>query len=86
MDLALLTYPKDLIPEGVSADLWLRYLRGTQAYDKLTTQGIRPPCNPDGIRCLCLLPKDQVCLIWVRVAELAEQIGGWTAEHIRGVG
>ena len=86
MDLALLTYPKELIPEGVSADLWLRYLKGSRAWDELCKQGHRCPGNPDGIRCLCLLPKDKICLIWARVAELAEQVGGWTAEHVEGMG
>ena len=86
MNLDILTYPKELIPEGVSADLWLRYLKGGRALDDLFTQGCRCPGNPDGIRCLCLLPKDQICLIWVRVAELAEQIGGWTAEKVGGMG
>jgi len=85
MDLSILTYPKDLIPEGVDASLWLRYLKGTKALDNLYSQGLRCPGNPDGIRCRCLLPKDKICLIWVRVAELAEQIGGWTGEHVEGL-
>jgi len=86
MDLDILTYPKDLIPEGVSADLWLRYLKGVRAWDDLYTQGQRCPGNPDGIRCRCQLPKEQICLVWVRIAEIAEQIGGWTATHVGGVG
>ena len=86
MDLELLTYPEELIPDGVQPSLWLRYLKGSKALDNLYTHGQRCPCNPDGIRCLCLIPKEQICLIWVRVAELAEQIGGWTAEHVEGMG
>ena len=85
MNLDLLTYPKELIPEGVSADLWVRYVKGMQAWDALCTQGQRCPGNPEGIRCLCLLPKNQICLIWGRVAEIASAIGGWTGEKVRGM-
>ena len=86
MDLSLLTYPAELIPDGVDASLWIRYLKGTRAWDDLCTKGQSCPGNPDGIRCGCLLPENQICLIWGRVAEIAGQIGGWTAEHVGGLG
>ena len=85
MDLSILTYPKDLIPEGVSPSLWVRYLKGVRAWDDLYTLKQRCPGNPNGIRCQCLIPKDKICLIWGKVAEIADQIGGWTAEHVGGL-
>jgi len=85
MDLSILTYPKDLIPEGVDASLWVRYLKGAAAFDLLLEKGQRCPGNPNGIRCQCLIPKDKICLIWGKVAEIADQIGGWTAKHVGGL-
>ena len=86
MNLDILTYPKDLIPEGVEPALWLRYIKGVRAWDESHGKGQRCPSNKDGIRCGCLLPEKQICLIWGRVAEIASAIGGWTAEHVRGLG
>ncbi len=86
MDLDLLSYPSELIPEGVEPSLWLRYLKGSRAYDNLYSQGQRCPGNPNGARCQCLIPKEKICLVWIRLAEIADQIGGWTAEHVGGMG
>ncbi len=86
MDLSILTYPAELIPEDVDASLWVRYLKGTRAWDDLYTLRQRCPGNPNGIRCQCLIPKDKICLIWGKVAEIADQIGGWTGEHVGGLG
>jgi len=85
MDLSLLTYPAELIPEGVEPALWVRYLKGVRAWDSCYTAKQRCPGNPNGIRCQCLIPKDKICLIWGKVAEIADQIGGWTAEHVGGL-
>jgi len=85
MDLAVLTYPRELIPEGVDASLWVRYIRGVRAWDDLYGKGQRCPGNLDGIRCGCLIPEKQICLIWVRVAEIASDMGGWTAEHVKEI-
>jgi len=85
VDLSLLTYPKDLVPEGVDPSLWVRYIRGVRAWDDLYGKGERCPGNPEGIRCGCLIPTEQICLIYVRVAEIAAKIGGWMGEHVGGL-
>jgi hypothetical protein len=74
-----------MTPPDVNPNLWSRYLRGTRAYDDLYSSGQRCPENPAGARCMCLIPRKEICRYWVGVVALAEEIGGATAEIVKGI-
>lgn len=72
--------------ENPDPELWAKWLRGTRAFDTLWGAGERCPANGKrGARCLCAAPSAGICKIWVRLAEIAEGIGGTTAEMVRGM-
>lgn len=85
MDPDVLSYPAHLIPSGVAPQLWLRWLKGTRAFDDLWGQGQRCPKNPAGARCRCSVPGPRYCQIWTRLEELGRQIGGVEAEIVAGM-
>ena len=88
MDLELLHYPPHLIPRDVDGHLWLRYLRGSRAFDNLWGEGKRCPNNPQGTRCACLpgVTGGQYCEVWKRLEELADAIGGTARAMVQGMG
>ena len=60
----------------MSDDLVTRYAAGGRAWDDLYTQGERCPSNLEGAKCKCLIADTKMCIIWQRLEELAQQIGG----------
>ena len=67
----------------LDSPLWSRYKKGTAAFDRLYSAGKRCPSNLDGARCLCLVPRDQICLYWQAVVELDLQLGLGMVEKIQ---
>ena len=80
MDLAILSSAPGTIPEGTDPALWVRYVRGSRAFDQLYGSGSRCPNNQAGARCRCDIPRDEICRYWHGVEGIAKQIGGVVAE------
>jgi len=85
MDTELLSYPSELLPPDTDPGLWLRYLRGTRAFDVEWGQGSRCPENPRGARCRCGSRLVIGCQIFRTIEKIAEEIGGEVRRMVRGI-
>jgi len=84
MDTELLSYPSELLPPGTDPSLWLRYLRGTRAFDVEWGKGSRCLENPHGVRCRCG-GRLGVCPMFRAIEKIAEEIGGEVRKMVRAL-
>jgi hypothetical protein len=74
-----------MIPPGVDAALWTRYLQGARSFDKAWGAGERCPANPQGAQCRCHEAKEKICRYWHAMRKIAQEVGGATWELFKGM-
>ena len=76
MNIDVLTYPPELVPDGVDPEAWIRWLKGTRAFDELWGKGARCPSgNSNGAACTCERPREKLCQIWQRLEDVSLDVG-----------